>query len=816
VQNCRSRFDRSGQAIKPSPLPLPARVHTCNLDGARKAHCANAKRFLRLLTGSSIPVAFVLVVCAFLATAAGIAIAQSSINTPAANVNVFVGTDKGSGPYPFADSGDGNVFPGPVVPFGMVQPGPDTEDHGFGYHYRQDAIQDFSMTHMSGVGCPNEGEVSFMPTTGAVDVKNFASPYSHDQETATPGYYGVHLARWNIDVGVTATTRTGEAQFTFPAGQAANVLIPISHTLNHSMTSSVMIVGDRRLEGYVENQIFCRRKETYKVYFVMTFNRPFSTFGTWGGEQGTQAENRSAVQTSDIQQAGAYVTWSPTAKSQTVTAQIAISYVDLAGAANNLEAEASGKEFNQIRREATKSWNDALRVIEVSGGTPRDRKVFYTALYHSMLMPSALSDADGRYLGFDGQAHHIKAGHVLYGNYSGWDIYRSQMPLLALIEPRRMEDMAESVVLMYQQGDWIGRWPQINRYTNVMVGSPLTTILSTAWLDGLHGFDIQTAWSGMFADATQAAPPGKPYIGEEGIDWINLIHYVPSDKIEHGSVAQIQEDSMAYASLYRVAADLGKTDAANQLYQRALYYRNVFDPKDRFFRPRNADGTWVEPFDPAQSNHGFREGSGWHYQWMAPWDMAWLVHAVGDDQFNKRMDAFFNYKQPQWAGEYYNPYNETDLEAPFEYNFSGQPWKAERAVRRILAENYLDAPDGVPGNDDCGAMSSWAVMSMMGIYSVDPASLAYELVSPVFSKVVVHLQAPYSGQTFAIETSPHPDSTPYIQSVKLNAHDYARNWIPFHNITSGGTLRFTLAAKPNTAWGSKPGDMPPSFSDIHP
>ncbi len=820
VQKNRGGFLHPNLALEQFPDSHRASVRFCKLDWLpekKQFGFANGALLLPWLTRFSSLVLCVLGLCAFLAAAAGIGIAQSAVGTPAAAVDPFVGT--GTGPGPYVKSNDEiNLFPGASMPFGMVQLSPDTENHGFGYHYRQNSIQGFSMTHMSGGGCPAEGEVFFAPTTGAVgtQVGDSSSPYSHDQESAAPGFYRVHLSRWNIDVAMTATTRTGEAEFTFPAGQAANLLLPISHTLNHTMASSVHIVGDRRLEGYVENQVFCRRKDTYKVYFVMTFDRPFSTFGTWDGTQDTQPENRSAVQTSDSQQIGAYVTWPATAKPQTVTAQIAISYVDPQGAASNLQAESSGKDFGQIRREATKSWNDALNVIEVSGGSPLNRKVFYTALYHSMLMPNILSDADGRYLGFDDKIHRADAGHTIYGNFSGWDIYRSQIPLLALIEPLKVEDMARSIVLMYQQGGWIGRWPQMNDYTNVMVGSPLTIMLSTAWLDGLHGFDMQDAWKGMLADATQAPPPGKPYKGEGGIDWINRIHYVPNDIIKRGSVSEIQEDSIAYASLYRVAVDLGKTDDAKMLRERALYYRNVFDPADRFFRPRNSDGQWVAPFDPSQSNHGFLEGSGWHYQWFAPSDVAWLVQAVGRNTFNRRLTQFFNYPTPGWYGQYYNPYNETDLEAPFEFNFSGQPWNSQRAVRRALKENYTDTPDGVPGNDDCGEMSSWAVMAMMGIYSIDPASLAYELVTPVFPKVVVHLQAPYPGKTFTVEASPNPETAPYIQNVQVNGKTYTRNWIPFQDISSGDTLRFTLSAQPNPSWGSAAADAPPSLSDPQP
>lgn len=732
---------------------------------------------------------------------------------PIASVDPLIGT--GTGP------GDTiNLFPGATLPFGMVQLSPDTEDKGFGYHYNELTIQGFSMTHMSGAGCPNEGEVFFTPTTGPVQtqVVDFQSPYSHSDEAASPGYYRVHLARWDTNVELSATDRTGIAQFTFPVGKPANVLVPISHTLNHTMAASVRVVGDRQIEGFVENEAFCGSHQTYKVYFDMTFSQPFATYGTWSGAPygaaGTiAAEGRSASQDTHDQWIGAYATWPAASHAQTITAKIGISYVDLAGAENNLKAESAGKDFSTIHREAQRAWNKALSIIDVSGGTAAERTVFYTALYHSLMMPSIFSDADGRYMGFDDQIHHVASGHQVYANYSGWDIYRSQMPLVAMVDPQRMQDIAQSVVLMYQQGGWVDRWPQINRYTNIMAGSPLSVVLATAWLDGLHGFDMDAGWKGMLLDATQAPPPGRPYTGEAGIDWINKIHYVPNDKISYGSVSQIQEDAIAYASLYRLAEALGKTDDAKMLYQRALDYRNVFDQQDRFFRPRNADGQWVPDFDPSQEEHGFIEGSGWHYQWLEPADLAWTIRAVGPDLFNQRLTEFFNYEKPGWYGQYYNPYNETDLEAPFEFNFSGEPWQSQRVVRRVLRENYTDAPDGIPGNDDCGEMSSWAVLSMMGIYSVDPASLAYELVSPAFPKVVLHLSAPYAGKTFTITTSADPEANPYIQAVQLNGHDQQKNWISFPDIAAGGRLHFALGSDPNHSWGAKAMDAPPSLSN---
>ena len=755
-------------------------------------------------------------------------VAQSrQVSGPAASVNPFVGTGR-SGPVS-SDPGDSNenLYPGAVVPFGMVQLSPDTESKGFGYHYFQDTMQGFSMTHMGGVGCDNSGDVFFTATTGPVmpQVKDFQSPYTHDQETAAPGYYQVRLPRWNLNAELTATDHTGIAQFTFPAGQAANILLPVSHTLDHTVGANVQVVGDHEIDGYVVNETFCGSRQTYKVYFSMTFNRPFSSFGTWSGEradkqssQDTKPVNgsRDASQTSDAQWIGGYATWAASAQPQSVTAKVGISYVDLAGAKNNLKTEAADKNFSQLRDQAEAEWNRSLHVIDVAGGTTDQRRVFYTALYHSLLMPNIFNDVDGRYLGFDAEIHQAPAGHRIYANFSGWDIYRSEMPLLALIEPQRTEDMVQSIALMYKQGGWVGRWPRGNQFTNVMAGSPLSVVVSTAWLDGLHDFDIDTAWQGMLRDATQAPPHGKPYQGEGAIQWINQVHYVPDDKEQYGSVSQLQEDAVAYASLYRLASSLGKTSDAKMLYDRSLYYRNLFDPQDRFFRPRNADGRWVANFDPSQSDHGFIEGSGWHYQWFAPADMAWLIHAMGPDLFNSRLTNFFDYKTSGWYGNYYNPYNETDLEAPFEFNFSGRPWESQRVVRRVLKENYLDTPDGIPGNDDCGEMSSWAVMSMMGLYSVDPASLAYELVSPVFPKITIRLQAPYTGTSFSIATTPNPHATPYIQSVQLNGQPHAHNWISFQDISKGGMLHVALGSSPNTAWGSAAEDTPPSLSDAQP
>lgn len=727
---------------------------------------------------------------------------------PAAAVDVFIGT------------GDAiHLFPGPSRPFGMVQLSPDTESHGYGYHYEQTSIQGFSLTHMSGPGCANEGDVFFTASSGPVrtGLRDFASPYSHREESAMPGFYQVWLKRWGIHAELTATDRTGIVRLTYPAGRAANFLVPISHTLNYTTAARVHIVNSREIAGYVEDRVFCGGKQTYRVYFDMSFSQPFASYGVWQGERGKgrkklQPGSAQAVQKRHGSWVGAYARWPASQQARTVTVKIGISYVDLAGARNNLKVESAGKSFQALRRAAYQSWNQALQVIQVSGGGVANRRVFYTALYHALLMPNLYSDADGRYRGFDGRIHHIPVGHEVYCNFSGWDIYRSQMPLLALIAPRRMRDMSQSIVLMYRQGGWIGRWPQMNRYTNVMAGSPLTTVLATAWLDGVRGFDLRSGWAGMVKDATQPPPPGRPYHGEAGIRWINRLHYVPFDKIRYGSVSQLQEDCIAYASLYHLAQSLGHPRAARRFYNRALYVRHVFDPTDRFFRPRLANGNWVRPFHPSQWLHGYIEGSGWQYQWLDPEDMAWLIHAVGRPAFNRRLESFFAASHRGRNGRYYNPGNETDLEAPYEFDFSGKPWRTQALVRDILHKNFRVSPRGSPGNDDCGEMASWAVFSMLGLYPVDPASLAYELTSPSFSRIIIQLQAPYPGRTLSIQASPHPGHNPYIESVRLNSRLVARDWVNVHSLTRGGHLRFVLGSKPDRRWGATPADAPPSLS----
>ncbi len=713
-------------------------------------------------------------------------------------------------------SGGGNTFPGAVAPFGMVQLSPDTRAPSIGYYHTDHQIQGFSLTHMSGVGCDDEGDVFLTATTGPIKtgVDDYQSRFSHRQEQASPGFYQAVLRRWNVKAELTATERAGLLRFTFPAGQVGNVLLPISHTLTQTQAAQVRIVGQNEVDGQVTSRCFCGAQPYYTVYFVLRFDRPFASCGTFAGATVTTGSRRAAQQPGQPG-VGAYARFAARGAAQAVTARIGISYVDSAGARRNLAQEVGGRGFDAVQHETARAWEHALHVIDVQGGTTSQRTIFYTSLYHCLLMPSLFSDTDGRYVGFDHAVHRARAGHAVYANFSGWDIYRTEAPLLALIAPQRMQDMCQSVALMYAQGGWIDRWPQANGYTNIMCGSPLTILVATAWSYGLRSFDLQTAYQGMWRDATQKPPPGKPFFGEGNIEYMNRVGYIPDDKEQYGSVSQTEEDCLAYAALAPVARGLGKVKEAALLRRRALNYRNVFDPQTRFMRPRLLSGQWASPFDPAQE-HGYVEGSAWHYRWLAPQDVAGLVTLMGGDRaFAAQLDIFFSYPQLQWNGRYYNPYNETDLQAPFLYDYCGLPWKTQARVRELLADAYQAAPGGIPGNDDCGTMSAWYVLSALGLYPVDPSQPGFAVCSPLFPQATLHLAAPYTGKSFTIRARGASRANAFIQDIRLNTQPHNRPWLWQSALAQGGTLAVTLGPQPNTAWGAAQALRPPSLSRTH-
>ncbi|MGC9259165.1 MAG: GH92 family glycosyl hydrolase [Phycisphaerae bacterium] len=742
----------------------------------------------------------------------------------AALVNPFVGTAQG-----------GDIEPGASTPFGMVELSPDMHVNSY-YIYQQHHISGFSMTHLSGVGCPSYGDVFFTATTGPLQVqpKQYGFDFSHKREAASPGYYRVFMKTWGINAQLTATTHCGMAKFTFPAGKQANILVPISHTLTTTVGSNIHIVNDHTITGSVTSLTFCQTNEPFTVYFVMKFSQPFKTSGVWqgntitpGGQKEVQARNVGAAITSTQAKGtklrlpgppiGAFVSYPKSSHSRVVKVRIGISFVSVDGAEKNLAAEMPNFKCSAIRMQAHARWNKALAVITVHGGTLNRRKIFYTALYHALLLPNVFDDVDGRYIGYDNKIHHVPAGHRhIYANWSGWDIYRSEMPLLTIIEPQRVQDMAQSVVEMSKQLGFIDRWPFANRPTGVMNGFPLTNCLTEIWQAGLHHFNIHAAYQAM---AKQCFPDylkghadlssTQPYESLNGQKYGSILPI-------NTNVASAEETDIAYASLGHLALDLHKPQMASILFGDALQYTSMYNPATMFMQGRNALGAWMPLNKKARDQWNWQfycEGSAWEYNWLVPEDVHGLIALMGGDKpFAARLEHFFV------AGQY-DPTNEPDLEAPYLFDYCRQPWRSQYWIAENADTSFTDSPFGLAwsktrsaGNDDCGEMSAWYVLTQIGLYQVDPGVPDFEITTPRFAKITIHLHAPHSGKTFIITTANAGGKNMYIQSATLDGKPLNKPWLPERMVFQGGTWNVTAGTTPNKNWAAARGDEPPSLS----
>ena len=703
----------------------------------------------------------------------------------AALVNPFIGT---------ADGGD--CFPGATLPHGMVQLSPDMplrelpSGGAEAYDYTGNYIDGFSMTHLSGTGCWNYGDVFFTATTGPVETSSgkYGFYFSHKQEAASPGYYRVFMKTWGINAQLTATLRCGMAEFTFPAGKAENILVPISHVMTTiSHPCYLRFVNDDTLVGYVTSNVFCA-SGTARVYFVLQSSRPWKHFGVWKSGK-LYPGQATMTQKQQVNKIGAYISYSPSRRSRVIKLRIGISYISVKGAEENLKAGIHGWSFSKIRKFAHACWNQALNVITIKGGSKSHRIVFYTALYHTLLDPTVFDDVDGRYIGYDRKIHRVPAGHKhIYANFSGWDIYRSEIPLLAIIEPARTEDMAQSIVEMYKQTGHIWRWPAANDPGGCMVGDPMTIWLSHVWEAGLRHFDMKEAYAGMVAMA-------------------NLHH---KEKFAASyRVATDEEYDISFAALSRLAFSLGHIREADRLAEWAQQYREMFNPVAGFMEPRLPGGSWLPNFNPDRYDQiHFVEGTGWEYLWLVPQDVQGLIGLLGGNRaFSDKLAEFFK-------GNHYDPTNEPDIEVPFLYDYAGCPWKTQYIVNYEANRNYTDTPGGLAngGNDDCGTMSAWYVLSQLGFYAVNPGVPDFEIVTPRFPRITIHLKKPYPGKNFVIDAPGAGGKNIYIRSASIDGRPLNKPWFPETAVTNGGLWKLAVSSRPNRSWGAAPEDAPPSMS----
>jgi predicted alpha-1,2-mannosidase len=737
-------------------------------------------------------------------------------------VNPFVGTrpggeDQGTG------GGAGNTFPGAVVPFGMVQWGPDTvtEQHG-GYFYDSTALKGFSLTHLSGAGCDTYEDIPFIPYAGevstspATDPGRYTMPFSHGAEQATAGKYQVKLDS-GVNVELSATQRTGSGRFSYPQNSPATLLINSSGSIMGTDDAQITI-GKDSVSGWASSGRFCGTDSHYRVYFYAKFDTPFASIGTWrngtvtpnkatenGGAQAkvapqtTTARSQSTKPTDTTVSgpgSGGYVTFAPGA---TVNVQVGVSFVSTDGAQANVKAENNRRSFDDVATAARTAWNDRLNQIQVTGGTDADKTTFYTALYHSLIQPNVFSDVDGRYTGFDGRVHTADKGHAMYTNFSGWDIYRSEIQLLALLAPEETSDIARSMIAYAAQGGSWDRWTVANDYTGVMNGDPYHIIVSSAYAFGAKDFDANTALLSMLRGATQ--PTTQGYTERPGLEDYQTLGYVP------GAGADTLEYTSADFSIAQLAQRLGDTSTYQNFMKRAQNWQNLYNPATGYLQPRQADGTFTTPYDPGSSS-GWVEGNGAQYSWMVPYDAAGLITAFGGDQaVQSRLDEFFTELNAGTQDPHAFMGNEPNANAPWLYDFAGAPDKAQATVRRAMTELYNPNPEGLVGNDDLGQMSSWYVWSALGMYPEIPGRSELVLGSPLFSKIVLTTGA---GKKITINAG---GSGQYVTGLKVNGATTTKPWLSESFVATGGTLDYTLSGTPDPSWGSAPADAPPSFRE---
>ena len=736
----------------------------------------------------------------------------------------------GTGAFPDVPAGDNNLFPGAVAPFGMIQWSPDT-GAGLkpgGYAYYDTQISGFSLDHLSGAGCGDGGNFSFMPILGAGEPPNgsrvaFATTFSHANETAKPGFYSVTLDN-GIKVELTATTRTGFGRFTFPAGKTATLSINAASDVNRPDDSSISIDPDNHeVTGWSIGGYFCqgrsRERDKRTIYFCAVFDRAFSGYGTWSGA----AFAPNSTNGSDTA-SGAFLSFD-TSKTPTVMAKVAISYVSIANARANIEAESpvahfSSSDFDTAVQSASDNWNAWLNKIQVSGGSTNDMNTFYSMLYHTFIGPTVCSDANGDYTGYDGQVHNT-GGRVQYANFSGWDIYRSEAQLLGMLAPKEASDMAQSLLNDYQQGGAFPRWGVTTEDSGVMMGDPAAPIVADYYAFGATNFDTEATLAGLLNAATNPAvyaPRSKTHERDGLADYIKL-GYIPEhgEQGGYGPVSMTLEYDSADFALAEFAAALNDPGDAQLLLQHAQDWHNLYNPDTGYIQMKRSNGEWAPGFkNNVGSYDGNRtvyvEGTAGQYLWMVPFNYKGLAEAMGgQDTAAKRLDDFFTKLNVgdhgpdaamAWLG------NEPCLETPWIYDFWGAPYKTQSVVRRAMTELYSGKPIGYAGNDDLGQMSSWYVFSALGMYPELPGSDILTLGSPLFPKAVVHLQT----GTITITANGAGDDSPFVQSLTVNGQPWTKPWVRFSQIKHDGTMDYTLSATPNTTWGTDSSDAPPSYN----
>tara|TARA_B100000780_G_scaffold139988_1_gene98029 strand:+ start:15740 stop:17959 length:2220 start_codon:yes stop_codon:yes gene_type:complete len=717
---------------------------------------------------------------------------------PVDYVNPFIGT-----------SNFGATNPGAIAPRGMVSVSPfnvagtqntlekDSRWLSNPYVHENNFLTGFSHVNLSGVGCPDLGVILTMPTTGNLETDHLKYGSTYKNEVAKAGFYSTTLNKYKIKIETTATSRVGVSRYSFPEGKS-NILLNLGLGLTNEEGASIKIVSPSEIEGMRNVGSFCYFKpsESYPVYFVAKFSKPSNEYGIWknttkykgiegqwmpyNGKTRLYKGYKKEIIGDSI---GAFMTYD-FKKSTQVEVKVAVSYVSIENARENLEKESSGLSFREIVDKTTSKWNDLLSKIKVEGGTNDDKTIFYTALYHTLIHPNTLNDVNGEYPKM-ATRETLKTKGTRFTVFSLWDTYRNLHSLMSLVYPKQQSDMVKSMLSIYDESGWLPKWELNATETTTMVGDPAGIVIADTYLRGIQDFDVEKAYRAMIKSATQLEKnvlrPGIKEYTEKG--------YLTTASTKSGSVSTTQEYNTTDFAIAQLAKVLGKKEDEQFYRERSISYRKLFDKEFNLLRPKDKDNLWITPFNPEtganfQKNLGFIEGNSWQYTFMVSHDVTGLMKLMGGKEaYSTKLQKVFDIGQFDMA-------NEPDIGYPFLFNYvAGQEWRTQKTVSELISNYFKNTPDGLPGNDDTGTMSAWLVFSMMGIYPISPAEPTYTITTPVFDKITIQLDSRYyKNNQLVIEKFGHGK----INKIQIDGKTKNPYFISHKALVEGNNLKIKL------------------------
>lgn len=729
----------------------------------------------------------------------------SAQESPIDFVNPFIGT-----------TNFGTTYPGAVCPHGMMSVVPfnvmggtngdtdkDSRWWSASYEYNNTCLTGFSHVNLSGCGCPDLGSLLVMPTTGKLNVNYLQYESAYKDEHASPGYYANTLTKYHIKSEVSATMRTSMLRFTFPKGES-HILLNLGEGLTNETGATVKFVNDHEIEGSKLLGTMCYNPQAvFPIYFVMRINksprnrgywkkmRPMTAEAQWDSTSNTRKLYTAYTKDMSGDDVGVWFTYD-TQANEAIEVSMGVSFVSIANARQNLETEQKGKDFDQILTDARELWKQNLSRILVEGGTKKQKEVFYTALYHALILPNILQDVNGQYPAMESDKI-LTTKTNRYTVFSLWDTYRNLHQLMTLIYPDCQMDMVNSMVNMYKEHGWLPKWELYGRETLIMEGDPSIPVIVDTWMKGLRNFDVKAAYEAMYKSATTS---GKDNLMRPDIDNYITKGYVPLTDHYDNSVSHALEYYIADYSLSRFAKALGKNQDAKLFYQRSMGYKHYYSKEYGTLRPILPNGKFYSPFDPMEGANfapspGFHEGNAWNYTFFVSHDIAGLAQLMGGKK------SFVNKLQMVFDKSLYDPANEPDIAYPYLFSyFKGEEWRTQKQIKRLLNTYFITKPNGIPGNDDAGTMSTWAIFSMMGFYPDCPGSPYYTLTTPTFDKITIRLDPLYYKQKELIIKTIRPDAkADYIKEIKINGKKSNQYRISHDQLINAGEIDFVLSDK---------------------